>query len=397
MADAILTLNAGSSSLKFSLFEAAGGALARIADGEIEGIGQAPRFTARAGAQVLVDRRWEGGAALGHETFLAELLDWVGGRLGADRLIAVGHRIVHGGPDFQAPVRLDAATLAKLDALVPLAPLHQPHNLAAVRAAAEARPDVLQVGAFDTAFHHGHAPVVDRFGLPREWEARGVRRYGFHGLSYEYIAGRMAELDPVLAGGRMIVAHLGAGASLCAIEAGRSRDTTMGFTALDGLVMGTRSGSLDPGVILYLLQSHGFDAAALEDLLYRRSGLLGVSGISADMRTLLASADPHAAEAVELFVFRVVREIGALAASMGGVDGLVFTAGIGERSPPIRAAVCAQLAWLGLAVDPALNAAGGGRVSPSGAARPVWAIATDEESVIARHALEVAAQCGVET
>jgi acetate kinase len=373
MPGAILTLNAGSSSLKFSLFEASGEALTRLDAGEAEAAGEAQAAA------------------------LADALRWADARLGDRRLVAVGHRIVHGGAEFAAPALLDAVTLARLDALTPLAPLHQPYNLAAVRAAAAARPDVLQVAAFDTAFHRGHAPVVDRFGLPREWEAKGVRRYGFHGLSYEYIAGRMRELDPPLAAAKMIVAHLGAGASLCAIDAGRSIDTTMGFTALDGLLMATRPGSLDPGVILYLLQAHGLTAAALEDLLYLRSGLAGVSGISADMRTLLASDDPHAAEAVTLFVFRIVREIGALAASMGGVDGLVFTAGIGEHAPSIRAAVCDQLGWLGLNVDQALNERGGGRVSPSGAAKPVWAIATDEEAVIARHALEVARQCGVET
>ncbi len=396
MAGAIITLNAGSSSLKFSLFEVAGEALARIADGEVEGIGEAPCLVARRDGRVALEQRWPDGASLSHETFLATLLDWTDAQLGGDGLIAVGHRIVHGGTEFLAPVRLDEGTLAKLAALAPLAPLHQPHNLAAVRAAAKARPHVLQVGAFDTAFHHGHAPVVDRFGLPREWEAKGVRRYGFHGLSYEYVAGRMRVADPALAAGRMIIAHLGAGASLCAVAAGRSVDTTMGFTALDGLVMGTRAGSLDPGVILYLEQAQGLSATALEDLLYRRSGLLGVSGISADMRTLLASDDPRAAEAVELFVFRIVREIGALAASMGGVDGLVFTAGIGERSPQIRERVCARLGWLGLSVDPSLNAAGAGRISASGA-KPVWALATDEETVIARHAREVAAHFGAET
>jgi len=391
MTDAILTLNAGSSSLKFSLFEVAGGDLVRRADGEIEGIGVAPRFAAHADGQAAAEKTWPAGAQLAQEDFLAEVLSWADDQIGADRLAAVGHRIVHGGAEFVAPIRLDAVSLAKLDALSPLAPLHQPHNLAAVRAVAKVRPEITQVGCFDTAFHHGHAPEVYRFGLPRAWEAQGVRRYGFHGLSYEFIAGRMRELDPQLAGGRMIVAHLGAGASLCAIANGASVDTTMGLTALDGLVMSTRCGALDPGVILYLEQAHGLGAEAIEDLLYRRSGLLGVSQISGDMRTLLASADPRAKDAIDLFAFRIVREIGALAASMGGLDGLVFTAGIGERSPDIRRLVCERLGWLGLAVDEAANQAGSGRISPVGAARSVWAVPTDEEQMIARHTNDVLA------
>ena len=384
MTDAILTLNAGSSSLKFSLFEASNGALTRLADGEVAGIGDAPRFEARVGGQVAAARRWPEGGGQRDEAFLAEILGWVERPLGRDRLAAVGHRIVHGGAEFTGPARLDAAVMAKLEAVAPLAPLHQPHNLAAVRAVAKARPDVAQVGCFDTAFHHGHAAEVDRFGLPREWEAKGVRRYGFHGLSYEFIAGRMRDLDPALAAGRMIVAHLGAGASLCAIRDGRSIDTTMGFSALDGLVMATRCGALDPGVILYLQASHGLTASALEDMLYRRSGLLGVSGISDDMQVLLASDHPAAKEAVDLYVFRIVREIGALAASMGGLDGLVFTAGVGEHAPAIRARVCARLGWLGASLDAAANGRGDGRIGDAASRLALWAIATDEEQVIAR-------------
>jgi acetate kinase len=389
MTDAILTLNAGSSSLKFSLFEADDAALKRLADGEIEGIGEAPHFTARADGRVAAERRWPEGQGLTHEAFLDELLGWVDGRLGGDRLAAIGHRVVHGGPDFSGPVRLDADVIARLEALTPLALLHQPHNLAAVRAAAKARPTVPQVACFDTAFHHGHAPEVDRFGLPREWEAKGVRRYGFHGLSYEFIAGRMRELDPAMAAGRVVVAHLGAGASLCAMRDGRSVDTTMGFSTLDGLVMATRSGALDPGVILYLESVHGLAPAKVEDLLYRRSGLLGVSGISADMRELLASPAAAAREAIDLFVFRVVREIGAMAASLGGLDGIVFTGGIGERSPVIRRQICERLGWLGVRLDEAANTRGEGCVSGSGSA-PVWVVPTDEELMIARHTRDVA-------
>jgi acetate kinase len=384
MTDAILTLNAGSSSLKFSLFEASGGALTRLADGEVAGIGDAPRFEVRDGGKVVAKRSWPAGEARDQDAFLDEILGWAEGHLGGDRLAVVGHRIVHGGAEFTGPARLDAAVMAKLEALSPLAPLHQPHNLAAVRAVAKARPDVAQVGCFDTAFHRGHAAEVDRFGLPREWEANGVRRYGFHGLSYEFIAGRMRDLDPALAAGRMIVAHLGAGASLCAIRDGRSVDTTMGFSALDGLVMATRCGALDPGVILYLEASHGLTSPELEDMLYRRSGLLGVSGISDDMKVLLSSDDPAAREAVDLYVFRIVREIGALAASMGGLNGLVFTAGVGEHAPAIRQRVCARLDWLGASLDAAANGRGGGRISDAASRLALWAVRTDEEQVIAR-------------
>jgi acetate kinase len=384
MTNAILTLNAGSSSLKFSLFEAAGGGLTRRADGGVTGIGDSPRFQARVGGELVAERGAPDGGGQDHEAFLDEILRFAEAQLGDDRLAAVGHRIVHGGAEFTGPARLDADVMAKLEALSPLAPLHQPHNLAAVRALARARPDVAQVGCFDTAFHHGHAAEVDRFGLPREWEARGVRRYGFHGLSYEFIAGRMRELDPDLAAGRMIVAHLGAGASLCAIQGGRSIDTTMGFSVLDGLLMATRCGALDPGVILYLAASHGLTAAALEDMLYRRSGLLGVSGISDDMRVLLASGEPAARDAVDLFVFRIVREIGALAASMGGLDGVVFTAGVGEHAPAVRERVCARLDWLGASLDAAANARGDPCISAPASRLALWAVPTDEEQVIAR-------------
>jgi acetate kinase len=387
----ILCLNAGSSSVKFALFELGpGDALALVAKGEIEGIGTAPRLRAvDAKGRVLAERQWEKGAALSHESFLAELIGWVEGHRGKGRIIAAGHRVVHGGTSFTAPVLIDDRVLAALDRLKPLAPLHQPHNLSAIRALAAIRPGLPQVACFDTAFHHTAAPVAMRFALPREFEASGVRRYGFHGLSYEYIADALKRIAPQIAQGRVIVAHLGNGASLCAMRAGKSIDTTMGFTALDGLPMGTRCGALDPGVVLYLLQERGFDAAGLEDLLYRRSGLLGVSGIGSDMRLLLASPDPRAAEAVALFVFRIVREIGALAASLGGCDGVVFTAGIGEHAAPIRRRVCEGAAWLGIALDPAANAAGGPRISRQRSRVSAWVIPTDEDLMIARHARRV--------
>lgn len=392
MSDLLLTLNAGSSSLKFAAFEARGEDLARVAAGEVEGIGAAPRLRAHVAGRPAFERRWTGGERLTHEGALGEALAWMDGALGGARPVAVGHRIVHGGADFFRPMRIDADLLQKLDALCPLAPLHQPHNLAAVRAAMAAIPGAPQVASFDTAFHHGHAPEVDRFGLPLEWEARGVRRYGFHGLSYAFIAGRMRTLAPELAAGRMIVAHLGAGASLCAIHDGRSVDTTMGFTALDGLVMGTRCGALDPGVILYLThEPHALGMAAIEDLLYRRSGLLGVSGISADMRDLLASDDPRAAAAIDLFVHRVVRETGALAAVMGGLDGIVFTAGIGEHAPEIRRRICERLGWLGVSLSAEANAAGAGRIDAGEGAAQVWVVPTDEELMIATDTRDVLA------
>ena len=385
MSEAILCLNAGSSSLKFALFQAAVEP-ALIARGQIEGIGTAPRLMVHdAGGAILAEERWPGGAGHSHDAFLAELLGWVDDHLGTVRLAAVGHRIVHGGADFAAPVRLDEAILAKLEALSPLAPLHQPANIAAVRAVWTERPGLAQVGCFDTGFHRTMPRVATRFALTAELDALGVRRYGFHGLSYEYIARRLAALDPRLASGRVIAAHLGAGASLCALNAGVSLDTTMGFTAVDGLMMATRCGALDPGVLLYLMQSLGYDAAGIEDLIYRRSGLLGVSGVSSDMRAVQASATPNARIAIELFIFRIAREAGALVSTLGGLDGLVFTAGIGENDAEVRAGVCERLAWLGVELDPATNAANAPVVSTPKSAVTVRVIPTDEERMIALH------------
>lgn len=392
MSQAIVSLNAGSSSIKFALYDVAAiGPGERLSHGQIEGIGSAPHFVARgADGALLTEYRWPSGATLTHEDLLAPLLTWITSHLGAQSLAAVGHRIVHGGETHDRPVLVTDAVLADLDKLVPLAPLHQPHNLAAVRALRKLRPGLPQVACFDTAFHHGMAPTVTRLALPRRYAAEGVRRYGFHGLSYEYIAGRLREQAPALARGRVIAAHLGNGASLCGMADGRSVDTTMGLTALDGLVMGTRCGSIDPGALLYLQQQHGMSASALEHLLYHDSGLLGVSGISNDMRALLDSADVHAREAVDLFVFRIAREAGALASSLGGLDGLVFSAGIGEHAAAIRAAVCARLAWLGIRFDDAANAAGAALISTPDSQVQVRIIATDEEAMIARHTQAVA-------
>ena len=386
MTEAILALNAGSSSIKFGLFETVGGAPRLLAKGVVEDLGPTPRLVAKGpGGEVIEERSWDGGAA--HGAVLGALLDWTEAHLGGDTLAGVGHRIVHGGRAFTGPVRLDASAIAAIDRLTPLAPLHQPRSLEPIRALAALRPGLLQVGCFDTAFHHGLAPPVSRYAIPRHLEADGIRKYGFHGLSYEYIAGKLAELSPGQAAKRTIVAHLGNGASLCALQHGRSLDTTMGFTALDGLIMGTRCGALDPGVVLYLQQAQGLSAKAVEDLLYHQSGLLGVSGLSGDVRTLSESRDPHAAEALDLFGFRAARETAALANTLGGLECLVFTGGVGEHSADVRARICTRLAWLGvgLAAEPGPDGAiGSGPVD-------VRIIPTDEEVVIARQVLQIRA------
>lgn len=386
MTDAILSMNAGSSSLKFALFEAAG--LNRMVVGAIETV--EARFRARdAAGNVLADEAWQGS----HQEVVDRLLTWVDRHLGASKLIAAGHRIVHGGHDHYAPEAVTPALIAALERLAPLAPLHQLHDLAPVRAIAAARPQLAQVACFDTAFHRDMPQVATRFALPRDYETAGVRRYGFHGLSYEYIAGQLGTLAPEIAKRRVIVAHLGNGASLCAIQNGRSVDTSMGMTPLDGLVMGTRCGAIDPGAILYLVRERNMTVQAVEDLLYRRSGLLGVSGISSDMRTLLESADPRAAEAIDLFVFRIAREIAALAATLQGLDALVFTAGIGEHAPEIRSRICEKTAWLGLKLDAEANLRGDMRIASRDCPIAGFVIPTDEEFVIARHTREFLSKC----
>jgi acetate kinase len=389
VADAVLTLNAGSSSVKFALFTlSAADRLELASRGAVEGIGSAPRFVARSPAgAVLAEQGWPD-AKLDFQSLLEAVINWVETHLGADTLIAVGHRVVHGGPDRYRPERVTADLLTALDRLTSLAPLHEPHNVAAIRAIVVARPNLPQVACFDTAFHRTMPKVATRFGLPREYEEAGVRRYGFHGLSYEYIARRLRDVAPDLANGRVIAAHLGNGASLCAMQHGASVDTTMGFTALDGLMMGTRCGNLDPGVILYLEEERGLSAKQVQDLLYRQSGLLGVSGgIASDMRSLLASPDPRAHEAIELFVFRIGREIGALTSSLGGLEGLIFTAGIGENAPEIRAMVCARLGWLGAQLDVEANARNEAVISTPQSGIRILVLPTDEEAMIAHHTL----------
>ncbi|HRJ61794.1 MAG TPA: acetate/propionate family kinase, partial [Azospirillaceae bacterium] len=337
------------------------------------------------------EKVWTLGEPSDRAALLRWLLDWIESGLDGAKLVAAGHRVVHGGMNYAHPVRLTAAVVAELESLTPLAPLHQPHNLAAIKALAEAHPELPQVACFDTAFHRDQPWQAKTFAIPRELTEEGVRRYGFHGLSYEYIASRLPQIEPKLADARVVVAHLGSGASMCAVHNGRSVDSTLGFTALDGLPMGTRCGAIDPGVLIYLMRQKGMCADALEKLLYNKSGLLGVSGVSNDMRDLLESAEPAAEEAVELFCYRVAREAGALTSAMGGVDALVFTAGIGERSSPVRARVGAKLAWLGVEIDEAANAANQTLISTSNSRLPVYVIPTDEERMIALHARRVMA------
>jgi len=388
MAGLILTINAGSSSIKFSVWNASHSNIEEVFRGEIEEIGIAPHLFARnPSGETLIDRTFDDGSVkLSHEDLLGALFTGLLEPYCND-IAAIGHRVVHGGGAFVAPVRVDDKVLATLSDLEMLAPLHQPHNVLAIRACAGLLPHVPQVASFDTAFHHTMPAVARRLGLPRTYEDEGVRRYGFHGLSYEFIARRLRVLDPALARGRVIVGHLGNGASLCAMVDGRSVDTTMSFTALDGLLMGSRPGNLDPGAVTYLLRKYAMSPEDLENVLYHRSGLLGVSGISSDMRALLASNDARAGEAVDLFVFRAAREIGGLTASLGGLDCLVFTAGIGEHSHEIRSRICARCSWLGIVVDELANEQAQTRITPTTSAIPVYVIPTDEERMIAEHTI----------
>jgi len=387
LTDAILVLNAGSSSIKFSLFPGEQRPTRQdlFCEGECAGLGHRVHFTAKDGAGApLLDEYLNQGAT--HEDAIAALLHWIGDRFPQHRLIAAGHRVVHGGALYEGPVLIDAEVIAELTRLVPLAPLHQPHHLAAIAALSKLYPTLPQVACFDTSFHHTQPEVAATFALPRRLTNDGVRRYGFHGLSYEYIASVLSEIvGSPAAEGRVVVAHLGSGASMCAMKQRKSVATTMGFTALDGLVMSRRCGSLDPGVVLYLMEEKGMTAAAISDLLYQSSGLLGVSGFSDDMKTLLASDKAPAAEAVDLFVYRICRELGSLVAALGGFDALVFTAGIGEHAPEIRRRICEKAGWLGLEIDAAANAAGRPRITKGDSKTSAWMIRTDEDLMIARH------------
>jgi acetate kinase len=386
MSDAIAVLNAGSSSIKFSLFVLRAQQLELELRGQIEGIYTAPHFVAKdRDGKIAGEKSWGEGARLGHDGALDHLVTYVRQHLAGDRLIGVGHRVVHGGLEYTKPVRLDSGVLQALEKFVPLAPLHQPHNLAAIRLLLQRAPELSQVACFDTSFHRSNPEIAQMFALPAELHAEGIRRYGFHGLSYEYVASALPRVDPKAAAGRTVVLHLGNGSSMCAMQAGKSVASTMGFTAVEGLPMGTRTGSLDPGVILYLMDQRGMDARAIEKLIYNQSSLLGVSGISSDMRTLLASAEPRAKLAVDLYLYRIRRELGSLAAALGGIDAIVFTAGIGENAPLIRERVCRDAAWLGVELDAAANASSGPRVSTPASRVSAWVVPTNEELMIARH------------
>lgn len=383
--DAVLVLNAGSSSIKFGLFDIARAEPVLLCKGLLDEHEDKPRLvvTSPAGENLFETRR-DAPDADGNHLF-ADVLAFIEDRFGRDRLRAVGHRIVHGGPDYAGPVVLTDDVAAKLEALTALAPLHQPRCLAPVRTIRATEPDLTQIACFDTAFHHGLAPPVSLFAIPRRYAAGGVRRYGFHGLSFEYVAGRLAEIAPELTAKRTVIAHLGNGASLCALRHGTSVDTTMGLTPLDGLVMGTRCGAVDPGVLLYLLQHEKLSVEDLQHLLYHESGLLGVSGISSDMRALLASGEPAAREAIELFTFRAAQQVAVMANTLGGLDGLVFTGGIGEHSEQIRSEIGERLAWLGVRIDASANREARERISGAESAVDTFVIPTNEEMTIARH------------
>jgi acetate kinase len=385
--DAILVVNAGSSSVKFQIFGIEGGALQRLIKGQIDGIGTRPRLSAeRNDRSSLVDKTYAPNEIADVPSAIATVASWLR-ETQSFNLVAVGHRVVHGGPKYDRPVVIDQAMVANLEQYVSLAPLHQPNNLAPIRTLLKTRPELLQVACFDTAFHHGHSAVADHFAIPEHFYADGVKRYGFHGLSYEYVAQRLREIAPTVAASRVIVAHLGSGVSMCALTNGRSVESTMGFTALDGIPMGTRPGQIDPGVLLYLLTEKGMKPTAVQDLLYHDSGLKGLSGISNDMRDLQSSPDPRARLAVDCFVYRVGLNAGMLAAALGGLDAFVFTAGIGENSPTIRARIAEKLAWLGVVFDPAANADGKSLISRPESRVAVLVVPTDEELMIAQHTL----------
>jgi acetate kinase len=388
--ETILVVNAGSSSIKFQLFlVAAHDELRRSLKGQIEGIGVRPRLIAKqTEGQQPIEEEWPAPEVATVPKALDKLVAFLRERLGT-LPTAIGHRVVHGGPDFSEPTAINDAVIERLEKFTPLAPLHQPNNLAPIRAVRARQQELLQVACFDTAFHRNHPEIADRYALPEQLYEEGVRRYGFHGLSYEYIAGRLPEIAPEIAHGRVVVAHLGSGASMCAISAGKSVESTMGFTALDGLPMGTRPGQLDPGIMLYLMSEKRMSAKEIERVLYNDSGLKGLSGLSNDVRELLASPDPRAKLALDHFVYRISLFAGMLAAALGGIDGLVFTAGIGENAPAIREAVAKRLTWLGLDLDAKANASGEARISNKESRVVCYVIPTDEELMIARHTLAV--------
>ena len=386
MSDVIGVLNAGSSSIKFSIYLVEDSRLILYLNGQIEGLLSSPKFVAKDHrGDSFSERSWSSDAHLDHDGAVSYLLDFLKKEAAHHRLIAVGHRVVHGGNRFIEPVRVDDTILNELDRLIPLAPLHQQHNLAPIRAIMNRAPQLTQVACFDTSFHHTNPPLSRLYGLPLEYAEGGLQRYGFHGLSYEYISSILPQHDPNAARGRTIVLHLGNGASMCALAGGKSVACTMGFSSVDGLLMGTRSGALDPGVLLYLMDQKKMNAREIEQLIYNNSGLLGISGFSSDMRQLLASEDPRAKLAVDVFVYRIARELGSMVAALGGLDAIVFTAGIGEHAPIIRARVCRDAAWTGVALDEKANTNGGPCITAADSKVSAWVIPTNEELIIARH------------
>jgi acetate kinase len=388
--ETILVVNAGSSSIKFQLFSVASGdRLERNLKGQIDGVGVKPHLVARGvSGDTLTDETWPSAEVKDVPAALDKVVGFLRAHIG-QLPAAIGHRVVHGGPEYSAPTVITEAVLKRLESFSPLAPLHQPNNLAPIRAVRTRQPQLVQVACFDTGFHRGHPEIADRYALPESLYEEGVRRYGFHGLSYEYIADRLPSIAPDIAKGRVVVAHLGSGASMCAISGGKSVECTLGFTALDGLPMGTRPGQLDPGIVLYLMSEKRMSAKEIERFLYNECGLKGLSGISNDVRDLLKSQDPRAKRALDHFVYRIAVSAGMLASAMGGIDGFVFTAGIGENAPSIRGAVAERLAWLGLNLDAEANAKGGPRISREGSQVACYVIPTDEELMIARHTLRV--------
>lgn len=387
MSKGILVINAGSSSIKFAGYRDTGGSeLEFLGKGQVEGLRTEPRFSCKdADGQLLDEHQWS--AAITHSSALAYIMEWIEENVSDLQIGAVGHRVVFGGAAYTRPTLVDDGLIAEVEKLVPFFPLHLPHNLASIRALIEQHPKVPQVVCFDNSFHRTQPRVAQLYALPRSMTDQGIRRYGFHGLSYEYISRRLVDLVPTAS--KVVVAHLGSGASMCAIRDGKSIECTLGFSGLDGLPMGTRTGPLDPGVILYLMQALGMDAVGIEKLVYTESGLLGVSGISNDMRDLLASEEPSAEEAVELFVYHIAKQLGALAAALQGVDAIVFTAGVGEHAAVIRERVCRKAKWLGVQLDPAANEAHGPRISTDQSPISAWVIPTDEERMIAIHTLAI--------
>jgi acetate kinase len=383
--EAIGVLNSGSSSIKFAVFGVEDGELRPTIKGQIEGIHICPHFIAKLNGHTTAEKFWGEGVRLSHADATEHVLAFLRNEVSGSHLLGVGHRVVHGGLTYDHPVRVDAATLNELEKLIPLAPLHQPYNIAPIRLGLERLPNLPQVACFDTEFHCTIPEIAQMFAIPTEFHTAGVRRYGFHGLSYEYVASRLPCFDSRASNGKCIALHLGNGASMCAMYEGRSVATTMGFTAVDGLPMGTRCGTIDPGAILYLMDRYGMDGRAIEKLIYDKSGLLGISGISSDMRTLVSSCDTRAEVAVDLFIYRVSRELGSLSAALKGLDAIVFTGGIGENSSLIRRRVCAEAAWLGIEVDTRANNAGGPRISTENSGVTAWVIPTNEELVIAQH------------